>query len=161
MNIILHNYQYAKHFVEICKSNGKKIIWTNGCYDLLHYGHAATFSWAKNLEQDSILIVGVNADLSVRKLKGPDRPVIPQEDRVRLVACNEAVDAAAIFHEDTPIEIIREIVPDIIVKGADHDGTHIVGSEIITAVGGRVEFAPLHHKDRASTQKIVEKIRDT
>jgi rfaE bifunctional protein nucleotidyltransferase chain/domain len=154
---ILHSYQLAKHFVEICRSNNKKIIWTNGCYDLFHYGHVVTFNWAKSLEQDSILIVGVNSDNSVRRLKGPDKPIIKEGDRVRLVACNEMVDAAVIFREETPIEIIREIVPDVIVKGTDYKGTHVVGSEI---VNGRVEFAPLYNKDIVSTRNIIKKIRE-
>src|SRR5690242_21844993 len=99
------------------KHDGKKVVFTNGCYDVLHPGHIRLLEQARSL--GDILILALNSDDSVRRLKGPSRPLIPEHDRAALGACLEAVDAVTLFEEDTPRELIAAVLPDVLVKGAD------------------------------------------
>jgi D-beta-D-heptose 7-phosphate kinase/D-beta-D-heptose 1-phosphate adenosyltransferase len=136
------------------KKNGRRIVFTNGCFDLLHRGHIEYLAKAKSL--GDILIVGLNADDSVRRLKGPNRPITPLEDRAAILAALAVVDYVCIFDEDTPYELIRAVVPDILVKGADWTVDDVVGKDIVEAAGGSVhtiEFLP-----NRSTTNIIQKI---
>jgi rfaE bifunctional protein nucleotidyltransferase chain/domain len=126
------------------------IIFTNGCFDLLHIGHIKLLEEAADL--NGFLIVGINSDKSVRKIKGSNRPIIPEQERARIVAALECVDAVVIFDEVTPQKLIELIQPDIIVKGSDWEDPAIVGWEIAKQVV-RVSIEPGH-----STTKIIEKI---
>lgn len=139
------------------KQAGKKVVFTNGCFDILHRGHVDYLTRAKAL--GDVLVVGMNADDSVRRLKGPDRPVVEQDDRAAVLAALAAVDYVSLFEEDTPFELIRAIVPDVLVKGADWSVDAIVGKDVVKAAGGTVqtlEFLP-----NRSTSKIIQKITRT
>ena len=139
------------------KKAGKSIVFTNGCFDILHLGHIDYLSKARAL--GDILIVGVNTDASVRRLKGDDRPIVQEDDRAAVLAALGVVDYVCLFDEDTPYELIRALVPDILVKGADWSVGDIVGKDIVEAAGGTVhtiEFLP-----NRSTTNIIQKIVQT
>ncbi|MDZ4713246.1 MAG: D-glycero-beta-D-manno-heptose 1-phosphate adenylyltransferase [bacterium] len=138
------------------KAENKKIVFTNGCFDILHKGHAAYLNQAKSL--GDILIVGINSDSSVKKLKGNDRPINNENDRAFLIDNLKSVDYAIIFGEDTPYELIKEIVPELLVKGGDWKEEDIVGSDIVNAAGGKV--MSLNYLDNYSTTNILKKISD-
>jgi rfaE bifunctional protein nucleotidyltransferase chain/domain len=133
---------------------GKTIAFTNGCFDILHRGHIASLSQAA-IEAD-FLVVGVNADASVRKLKGEHRPVNDQEARAELLASLLMVDAVVIFEEDTPLELINALLPDVLVKGGDYTLDQIVGAKEVIASGGKVVINPL--VPGFSTTGLIEKI---
>lgn len=138
------------------KLQGRKIVFTNGCFDILHKGHLELLTQAAAL--GDILVVGVNADLSVRKLKGDERPVNDESFRSLMLASLMIVDAVCIFPEDTPLELIQEIVPDIIVKGGDYDPSSVVGAEYVVKNGGEVKIIPL--VTGYSTSGLIRKIRE-
>ena len=123
------------------KKSGKKIVFTNGCFDLLHYGHAKYLEEARN--KGDILIVGINSDASIRRIKGEKRPVVEEKSRMRLVAALESVDFVVLFKEDTPLNTIKKIRPDILIKGADWKKQDIVGADVIKSYGGRVSTIKL------------------
>lgn len=133
---------------------GKTIVFTNGCFDILHQGHIASLSQAA-VEAD-FLVVGVNADESVRKLKGPHRPINDQQSRALLLASLLMVDAVIIFEEDTPLNLINALNPDVLVKGGDYTIDQIVGAREVLARGGRVVINPL--VPGFSTSGLIEKI---
>ena len=135
---------------------GKTTVFTNGCFDILHQGHIYSLSQAA-VEAD-ILIVGINADASVKRLKGPLRPVNDQVSRSLLMASLVMVDAVVIFEEDTPLELISAVLPDVLVKGGDYTLDEIVGAREVTANGGRVVINPI--VKGFSTSAIIEKIGD-
>ncbi len=137
------------------KSKNKKIVFTNGCFDILHCGHIKYLQEAKSLGEK--LIIGLNSDDSVRRLKGNDRPVNTQECRGEVLAALEAVDLVVVFEEDTPIEIIRKIVPNILVKGGDWKIGDIIGSDIVLKNGGEVKS--LSFVQGISTTSIIDKIK--
>lgn len=137
------------------KKEGKRTVFTNGCFDLIHRGHVEYLAKARAL--GDVLIVGMNSDDSVRRLKGPGRPVVEQEDRAVVLAGLASVDFVCLFHEDTPFELIKALVPDILVKGADWKVNDVVGKDIVEQTGGSVqtiEFLPQH-----STTRLIERIR--
>lgn len=138
------------------KRNGRKVVFTNGCFDLLHPGHIRGFEQARQL--GDALIVGLNSDSSVRQLKGPTRPVITEEERAEILSALEAVDAVIIFDEPTPREVIARLLPDVLVKGGDWASDQIVGREEVEAAGGRVVSIPF--VPGYSTTRILQKIRD-
>jgi len=138
------------------KLQGRKIIFTNGCFDILHKGHLELLAQAAAL--GDILVVGVNADLSVSKLKGDERPVNDESFRSLMLASLTIVDAVCIFPEDTPLELIQTIMPDIIVKGGDYDPSSVVGAEDVVKNGGEVKIIPL--VTGYSTSALIRKIRD-
>ncbi len=140
--------------VKELKSEGRKIVFTNGCFDILHRGHAEYLVQAKSL--GDILIVAVNSDLSVKKLKGENRPVNKEEDRAFLINSLKPVDIVTIFTEDTPYNLISEIVPDILVKGGDWKEDDIVGSDVVKKAGGRV--VSLKFVDNYSTTSIIDRM---
>src|SRR5215470_5990390 len=135
------------------KRAGKSVVFTNGCYDLLHPGHIRLLEQARTL--GDILILALNSDDSVRRLKGPSRPLIPEQDRVEVAASLAAVDAVTLFDEDTPRELIAAVLPDILVKGADW-AHWIAGREEVEAAGGKVMALSL--EPGYSTTGIVETI---
>jgi rfaE bifunctional protein nucleotidyltransferase chain/domain len=137
------------------KRNGRKVVFTNGCFDLLHPGHIRSLESARAF--GDFLIVGINSDNSVRALKGPGRPVIPQHERAEILASLECVDAVLIFDEPTPRTVIAALLPDVLVKGGDWPGDQIVGREEVEAAGGRVERIDI--LDSYSTSAILQKIR--
>ena len=145
--LILH---VAEH-----KRNGERVVFTNGCFDLLHPGHIRGFEQARSL--GDVLIVAINSDSSVKFLKGAHRPIIPQDERAEILAALAAVDYVVIFDAITPREIVARVLPDVLVKGGDWGENEIVGREEVEAAGGRVVSIPL--EPGFSTTAIIEKIR--
>ena len=135
------------------KRNGRRVVFTNGCFDMLHPGHIKTLEQARDL--GDVLIVGINSDASIGQLK-PGRPLIPQEERAEILAALEAVDAVVIFNETTPRAIITALLPDVLVKGGDWADNKIIGREEVEAAGGKVLALPL--EPGYSTTGIVEQI---
>jgi rfaE bifunctional protein nucleotidyltransferase chain/domain len=139
--------------VEQYKKQNKKIVFTNGCFDLLHIGHITYLEEAKKL--GDILIVGINSDESVKKIKGPTRPIQNEYDRSSILAALKAVDHTILFSEDTPINLIKKIKPDILVKGGDWKIEQIVGSDFVMKYGGVVQS--LNFVNGKSTTSLIEK----
>lgn len=137
-------------FVKKVKAGGKKVVFTNGCFDILHAGHVSSIEFAKG--KGDVLILGINSDASVKRLKGPSRPVNKQADRALIVAALQAVDAVCIFNQDTPLELIKIVKPDVLVKGADYKNKKVIGAEF----AGKVVLFPLV-KGR-STTNLIKKI---
>ena len=138
------------------KRNGRRVVFTNGCFDLLHPGHIRALELAREL--GDVLIVGLNSDASVRQLKGEGRPVIPERERAEILAALESVDAVVIFDDLTPRDVIARLLPDVLVKGGDWPSDQIVGREEVEAAGGRVVLAPV--VPGYSTSAILQKIRE-
>ncbi len=145
----------AKKIVDKLKKEGKKIVFTNGCFDILHLGHIRYLSEAKKL--GDFLIVAINSDSSVRRIKGNKRPIIDEKARAEIIAALEFVDMVIIFSEDTPYNIIKRLKPDILVKGGDWKEDEIVGADIVKKSGGKVLTIP--YITGYSTTSIVEKIK--
>ncbi|MBX3257744.1 MAG: D-glycero-beta-D-manno-heptose 1-phosphate adenylyltransferase [Chitinophagaceae bacterium] len=145
-----------KHQVKRWRLLGKKIVFTNGCFDILHEGHIEILSQAA-LSGD-ILIVGVNTDASVKRLKGQSRPVNNQSFRAMMLASLTIIDAVVLFDEDTPLELIREIEPDVLLKGGDYEQNQIVGAEDVVKAGGEVKIVPL--VKGFSTSSLIQKIQE-
>jgi D-glycero-beta-D-manno-heptose 1-phosphate adenylyltransferase len=137
------------------KRNGRRVVFTNGCFDLLHPGHIETLEKARSL--GDALVVGVNSDRSVREMKGPGRPILPERERAEILAAFECVDGVVIFDEPTPQQIIAALLPDVLVKGGDWATDQIVGREEVEAAGGTVISIPV--VAGYSTTAILEKIR--
>jgi rfaE bifunctional protein nucleotidyltransferase chain/domain len=145
-----------KKKLALLRRQGRTIAFTNGCFDILHYGHVSYLEAAK--KKDRVLVVGLNSDASVRSLdKGPDRPIVPQDQRAAVLAGLACVDFVVIFDESTPLELITALKPDVLIKGADWKGKPVAGADVVKANGGRVEF--IKYIERLSTTNIVEKIR--
>lgn len=138
------------------KRNGRRIVFTNGCFDLLHPGHIGSLEQARAL--GDALIVGLNSDASVRQLKGAGRPVLPERERAEILAALECVGAVVIFDDLTPREVIARLLPDVLVKGGDWPGDQIVGREEVEAAGGVVVSIPV--VPGYSTTAILQKIRE-
>ena len=136
------------------KARGKRVVFTNGCFDLLHAGHVKYLQKAKNL--GDLLILGLNSDASVRRLKGENRPLIDEEERAHLLAALNCIDFVTVFNEDTPLELITALKPDILVKGGDYTPEGVVGKDVVEGYGGRVEL--ITFVDGKSTTGIIEKI---
>jgi rfaE bifunctional protein nucleotidyltransferase chain/domain len=137
------------------KRNGKRVVFTNGCFDLLHPGHIRILESARAL--GDALIVGINSDASVKRLKGAGRPVLPELERAEILASLESVDAVVIFDEATPQRVIAAVLPDVLVKGGDWPDDQIVGREEVEAAGGKVVRAEI--VQGYSTTDILKKIR--
>jgi len=133
----------------------RKIVFTNGCFDLLHPGHIEYLNTARSFGHE--LIIGLNTDRSVRKLKASNRPINPEEDRAIMLAALESVSAICLFDEDTPLELIKMIQPDVLVKGGDYTKETIVGADEVESIGGKVEV--IQFKEGYSSSKIIDKIR--
>jgi D-beta-D-heptose 7-phosphate kinase/D-beta-D-heptose 1-phosphate adenosyltransferase len=143
-----------KEKIDELRKVGKKIVFTNGCFDILHVGHTQYLRKAKNA--GDILILALNSDKSVRSLKGEKRPLIPENERADVVASLESVDFVTIFHELTPLELIEYLKPDILIKGGDWDEEQVVGKDSIKKWGGRVIIIP--EIKGSSTTNIIESI---
>ena len=137
------------------RHDGKTVVFTNGCFDLLHPGHVRLLEAARS--RGDILVVAINADSSVRRLKGPQRPVLPEQERAALLASMAAVDAVTVFGEETPCELLERLLPDILVKGSDWSHW-IAGREIVEAAGGKV--FPIPVEPGYSTTDLVNTILD-
>jgi len=138
------------------RRNGDVVVFTNGCFDILHAGHVRYLAAARRL--GSLLVVGLNSDGSVRGLKGPLRPIMPEADRAELLAALAAVDYVTIFDEPTPAALIAELHPDVLVKGRDYEGKEVVGTETVEADGGRVILVDL--VEGRGTTNVIQTIVD-
>ncbi len=136
------------------KKLGKRIIFTNGCFDILHYGHAKYLEDAK--AEGDILVVAVNSDSSVRKIKGKMRPIVDEANRIKLLAALGSIDLLTLFKETTPLKVIEAIRPDVLIKGADWDKDKIVGSDFVEDYGGKVKTIKL--VKGLSTTNLIKKI---
>jgi rfaE bifunctional protein nucleotidyltransferase chain/domain len=138
------------------KQDGRALVFTNGCFDILHTGHTQYLSFARN--QGDALVVGLNSDASVQKAKGPNRPVNSQDDRAQVLASLESVDYVVIFDDDEPINIITAILPDVLVKGEDW-AHYVSGREVVEENGGKVVLAPL--VEGKSTTDTINRMKDS
>jgi len=136
------------------KSNNNSIVFTNGCFDILHSGHCKYLNEAKKL--GDILIVGINSDLSINRIKGTKRPIITENERAFIISTLKSVNYVVIFDEDTPHNIIKTIIPDVLVKGNDYSIDDIVGADTVIKNGGKVITIPI--VEGLSTTKIISKI---
>ena len=150
----IKNLTELKKIIADFKARGKKIVFTNGCFDLLHYGHIKYLGDAKSM--GDILVVAINSDSSVRKIKGSKRPIINEHDRLRTVAALTSVDYVVPFNENTPIKVIKLLKPNVLVKGADWKKNDIVGSNFVLSYGGRVSTVKLVRGH--STSNLIKKI---
>jgi len=138
-------------------ARNEKVVFTNGCFDLLHAGHVKLLEDARKLGDH--LIVGLNSDESVRRIKGPRRPVNDQNERAEVLGGLKAVDAVVIFDEDDPLELIKHLEPDVLVKGGDWAPENIIGADVVKARGGHVEVVPV--LEGRSTSAVLAKIRNS
>ncbi len=152
--MIITNWDIANNQVNQWKEAGCTIVFTNGCFDIIHRGHIELLSAAK--KKGDRLIVGLNSDQSVKRLKGNDRPLQPVEDRAMILDAIESVDMVVGFEEDTPAEIILHFLPDVLVKGGDYTTDTIVGADTVIANGGTVETIPLIPEK--STTALLDRI---
>jgi rfaE bifunctional protein nucleotidyltransferase chain/domain len=143
----------GKNF-ESLKNSGKRIVFTNGCFDILHPGHTRYLSSARNL--GDFLIVALNSDRSVRAIKGDKRPIFPEKMRAELLAALECVDCVVIFDEENPLRVIQYLLPHILVKGGDWQEDRIIGADVVKAAGGQVQRIPF--VTGYSTTDIIDKI---
>ena len=150
------NLEQATKKIKKWQAKNKKIVFTNGCFDIVHLGHIDYLEKARNLGDK--LVLGLNTDASVRRLKGETRPVVDEYPRARMMAAFAFVDAVILFDEATPKELIQTICPDILVKGDDYSIENIVGADFVIAHGGVVKTIPL--VKGFSTTKIIEKIKN-
>ena len=152
---MLIDKEFGKQLVEILKSQNKKVVFTNGCFDILHVGHLRYLNEAK--KQGDVLIIGVNSDASVKRLKGESRPINNQFDRAEMLSGLKAVDYTVIFEEDTPEELIATLKPSIHVKGGDYKKEDLPETRIVESYGGEVRI--LSFVEGKSTTNIVKKIQ--
>ena len=151
----IKDLQALKEEIEGLKQEGKKIVFTNGCFDILHPGHTRYLSSAR--ECGDYLVVAVNSDRSVKMIKGPERPILPQEDRAELLAALAFVDCVVIFDEEDPLKIITYLLPDVLVKGGDWEEDEIIGADAVKAGGGEVKR--ISYVQGLSSTEIMNKIR--
>jgi len=143
-----------KNIIRRLKQNGKRIVFTNGCFDILHYGHVKYLQDARNL--GDYLVVAVNSDSSIKKIKAKNRPVIGQTDRLRTVAALASVDFVVKFNADNPLALIKALKPDILIKGADWSKKKIIGADFVNSYGGKV--ATINLVKGRSTSALIKKI---
>ncbi len=146
-----------KNQVASWKNSGEKVVFTNGCFDIVHRGHIEVL--ARTADLGSKFIIGLNSDSSIQKLKGGDRPIIDEQARSILLAALSFVDAVVLFSEETPINLISTLIPDVLAKGGDYDIETIIGHEIIQNIGGEVILVPF--VDGFSSTNIIEKIKNS
>jgi len=147
--------EQAKRVIDDERKAGRRIVFTNGCFDLLHVGHVRYLQEARR--QGDVLIVAVNADAMVRELKGPGRPILPLDERLRILAALACVDYVVAFDDPTPCALLSELRPDVLVKGGDYGIEGVVGREIVWSYGGEVRVVPA--TEGLSTTRTVEQIR--
>jgi rfaE bifunctional protein nucleotidyltransferase chain/domain len=150
----IRTLKQMKAIVGRLKSRGQKVVFTNGCFDILHIGHIRYLRKAK--EQGDVLIIGLNTDRSVKRIKGEERPVVSERERAEVLAALELVDYVVLFDEPDPLPLIAALKPDVLVKGADWPKSQIIGREIVEKNGGRVVRVPL--VAGASSTGVIEKI---
>lgn len=138
------------------REEGRRVVFTNGCFDLLHPGHVSYLRAARAL--GDALVVGLNSDASVERLKGPERPVVSQEDRAAVLVALESVDAVVVFEEDTPVRLLRELKPAVYVKGGDYRIEDLPEAEVAAQIGTEVKILPF--EPGHSTTALIEKIRN-
>ncbi len=153
----IHTRESLQTLLDSWCNQGKKIVFTNGCFDILHLGHADYLSKAADL--GDVLIIGVNTDSSVQRIKGPDRPINDERARLFLLASFLFVDAVVLFDEETPYNLINLVQPDVLVKGKDYNTEDVVGYDIVTAKGGKVETIDL--VEGYSTTALIQNILRT
>ncbi|MBF0532454.1 MAG: D-glycero-beta-D-manno-heptose 1-phosphate adenylyltransferase [Candidatus Omnitrophica bacterium] len=154
---IILDWPVLQKQVELARQAGKKIAFTNGCFDLIHYGHVRYLQAAKKTKR--ILVVGLNSDASVRRNKGQERPIVKQMQRAEVLAALQCVDWVTLFAEDTPQRLVEVLQPDVLVKGADWRGKPVAGSDVVRARKGRVEF--IRYVPGSSTTLLIKKILKT
>jgi len=150
----IKNLQQTKDKCNRIRASGEKIVFTNGCFDILHPGHTRYLFAAREL--GDFLVVAVNSDRSVRAIKGPKRPILNEKTRAELVAALSFVDSVLIFDEENPLEVIRHLLPDILVKGGDWSEEEIIGADVVKAAGGEVKVIP--YITGFSTTDLIKKI---
>ena len=136
------------------RRQGRTVAFTNGCFDILHFGHVRYLEKAKG--RGRVLVVGVNSDRSVRRIKGPQRPIMSQKARAAVLAALACVDYVTIFNEETPQKLITALKPDVLIKGADWKGKKVAGSDIVHQYGGRIEYA--RYVPRYSSTNIIDAV---
>lgn len=144
-----------KRNLDRLRHEGKSIAFTNGCFDILHFGHVAYLEAAK--KNSRILVVGLNSDASIRRIKGINRPIVPQRERARVLAALASVDFVTVFSADTPLNLIKAVRPDFLIKGADWKGKGIVGEDFVESYGGKIEY--IKYEEGWSTTNIIDLIR--
>ena len=155
INSKTYNLDCLNTLVEQWKMAGKKVVFTNGCFDIIHRGHIEVL--ARTADLGDKLIIGLNSDQSIQKLKGKERPIIDEQSRAFLLAALSFVDAIVLFSEDTPLKLISTLLPDVLAKGGDYEIETIVGHEIIQQNGGKVKLVPF--LDGFSSTTIIDKIK--
>jgi rfaE bifunctional protein nucleotidyltransferase chain/domain len=156
IHIKIHTWETLKTQVATWQAQGKKIVFSNGCFDLVHKGHIDYLNRAADL--GDVLVMGLNTDASVSKLKGPHRPIQDEQSRLLIMAALQCVSAVVLFNEETPYDLIKLVQPDVLVKGSDYQPENIVGYDIVTAKGGMVktiDFLPGY-----STSAIEKRIKE-
>jgi len=148
------NREQLAEIVRKARETGKKIVFTNGVFDLLHVGHVRYLHWARS--RGDMLIVAINSDASARRLKGPKRPIVPQDERAEMLAALAFVDYVIIFDEDTPDNILRIVRPDVHVKGGDYRPEELPEAPLVKSLGGEIQIAP--HVDGKSTTITIARI---
>jgi D-glycero-beta-D-manno-heptose 1-phosphate adenylyltransferase len=154
-NKILRDAAAIERQCHIWRASGKRIVFTNGCFDILHHGHLDLL--ARAADMGNVLIAGLNTDSSVKRLKGAERPVNHEQDRMFQMASLLCVDAVCLFDEDTPAQLIEQIRPDVLVKGGDYTLDKIVGADFVQAYGGKVEIVPF--VAGYSTSSLIDNIK--
>ena len=152
----IFNIKDLSQMLKEWRSDGNKIIFTNGCFDLIHLGHLEIL--ARSADLGDKLIVGINSDMSIKKIKGNSRPIIQEDSRAKQLAAIEFIDAVILFNEDTPYDLISFINPDIITKGGDYKKNDVIGNELMNKKAGEVVIIPL--TQGYSTTSILEKIKN-
>ena len=157
INSKIFSFDDLKNQVNAWKQAGEEVVFTNGCFDIIHRGHIEVL--AQTADLGDRLIIGLNSDTSIQKLKGKNRPIIEEQSRAILLASLEFVDAVVIFSEDTPLKLISALIPDVLAKGGDYEIETIVGHEIVQQNGGKVKLVPF--VDGFSSTTIIEKIKNS
>jgi D-glycero-beta-D-manno-heptose 1-phosphate adenylyltransferase len=153
----LKSLEEIKAIVVGARNNRKRVVFTNGCFDLLHRGHVHILREARAC--GDVLVVGINSDKSVKQIKGPARPVLPESDRCELLGAMEMVDFVILFNEPDPYDLIAAIQPDVLVKGGDWNSEKIIGADLVEEAGGSVVVVP--YIKGFSTTEIIERIRNS
>jgi rfaE bifunctional protein nucleotidyltransferase chain/domain len=157
LNNKIFTLEELKNQVNAWKQAGEEVVFTNGCFDIVHRGHIEVL--ARTADLGDKLIIGLNSDSSIQKLKGEDRPIINEQSRAVLLAALSFVDAVVLFSEDTPLNLISTLVPDVLAKGGDYEIETIVGYEIVQNNGGQVKLVPF--VDGFSSTTIIDKIKNS
>ena len=155
LNCKIYNLDNLTPLVETWRIDGNKVVFTNGCFDVIHRGHIELL--ARTADLGDKLIIGLNSDKSIQKIKGKDRPIIDEQSRAILLAALSFVDAIVLFSEDTPLKLISSLLPDVLAKGGDYKIKNIVGNEIVQRNGGKIKLVSF--LDGFSSTTIIDKIK--